>query len=296
MESYDEIIYEERLVAFIDILGFKEVVKKSERNADTRKLIYDSLVFLKKREYASNWDLQLIEIEEDAQKRNLEDFDISNRTACTSFSDSIAVSVGYDKSTINETLSTLIANLSLVGARLMTKGILFRGGITTGRTIHLDNGIIFGQGLIDAYELESKAASFPRILLSDKLLKLLNYPITTKRDRYPYHQYIKRFSDGCVGFHQMIYFEVLQSWKKMSERRLKIGLTRVKKTIINGLDNSFENPNIYNKYLWLKNEYDKLYIDDKIKPRLYNLNEDIAGQNIHYSYTDDFYESKKTSH
>jgi len=295
MEYNGEINYEERLVAFIDILGFKEVVKKSERSANTRELIYDSLSFLKKREFASKWDLQLIEIEEDAQKRNLEDFDISDRTTCTSFSDSIAVSVEYNRDNINESFSTLVANLSFVGARLMTKGILFRGGITTGKTVHTDNGIIFGQGLIDAYELESKAACYPRILISDKLLKLLKYPMGRKKDRYPYHQYVKRFSDGCVGFHQMIYFEVLQSWESMNERRLKSGLNKVKKTIIKGLDISFENPNIFKKYLWLKSEYESLYIEDKIKPKLYNLNENIAGQNIHFSYTDEFYKQKKTS-
>jgi len=65
---------------------------------------------------------------------------------------------------INECFSTLVANLSFVGAGLISKGVLFRGGITTGKLIHTEEGILFGQGLIDAYKLETNAARFPRIL------------------------------------------------------------------------------------------------------------------------------------
>lgn len=286
--------YEERIVAFIDILGFKDIVRRSERSPGTLNLIYDSLTFLKKRELASNWDLQLIEIEEDAQKRGIEKFDISERTSCSSFSDSIAVSVSFQENELNESFSTLIANLSYVGTQLLMKGVLFRGGITIGKTFHKD-GIIFGQGLIDAYALESSAASYPRILISDRLLNGLNYPIESKKERYPYHQYLKRFSDGCVGFHQMIYFEVLQNWEEMSEIKLKNSLQRIKRTIIRGLDSSFENPNVYEKYAWLKNQYNDLKIDKELRPRLYDLNENISGQNIHFSYTDDYYDEEESS-
>jgi len=281
--------YEERLIAFIDVLGFKEIVRKSERSSGSINLIYDSLRFIKGREAASNWDLQLIEIEEDAQKKNLKDFDISDRTVCTSFSDSIAVSVSCSENNINESFSTLLSNLSYVGATLMMKGILYRGGLTVGNLIHTKDGIIFGQGLIDAYQLESNAAYYPRVLISDKLIKRLNYPIESKVNRYPYHQYLKRFNDGCVGFHQMIYFEVLQSWIEMSESKLKTSLNRIKSTIIKGLDSNFENPKVFEKYLWLKSEYDDLNIDEKYKSRIYELNENIAGKNIHFSYTDNFY-------
>lgn len=283
--------YEERLIAFIDILGFKDIVRKSERSPSNINLIYDSLTFLKGREKSSNWDLQFIEIEEDAQKRNLKEFDISNRTICSSFSDSIAVSVACNDTNINESFSTLITNLSYVGATLMSKGILYRGGMTVGNLIHTLDGIIFGQGLIEAYELESGAACFPRILISDKLIKKLNYPLESKSERYPYHQYLKRFKDGGVGFHQMIYFEVLQSWVEMSESKLKESLIKIKNTIIKGLDSSFEYPRIFEKYLWLKEEYKDLAIKKELKPHFYELNEKISKNNIHYSHTDEVYNS-----
>ncbi|MEH6309063.1 hypothetical protein RYH73_25655 [Olivibacter sp. CPCC 100613] len=103
---------------------------------------------------------------------------------------------------------------------LLEKGVLIRGDITLGNIIQKENGIVFGQGLIHAYILETKNAKYPRLVLSNKLIKSLNYPIETKKDRYPYHPYIERFDDGCVGFHQMIHYQVLQSWTEMTSARL----------------------------------------------------------------------------
>lgn len=212
--------YEKRIVAFIDILGFKEIVRNSEINSSKIELLYTALNFLKNWEIPEKWDLKYIEIEEDAQKKNINNFDIRGKTNTTTFSDSIVVSVKVDNN-VNEMISTLVSNLSYIGANLFEKGISFRGAITIGNIIHEENGIVFGQALIDAYQLETKSAKYPRIILSNKLIKELNYPIENKKDRYPYHQYINRFDDGCVGFHQMIYYQVLNSWSEMKPEILK---------------------------------------------------------------------------
>jgi hypothetical protein len=282
----EDISYETGIVTFIDILGFKEIVKKSEKNPRLLNTIYESLGFLKKRELPEKWNLQLVEIETDAQKRAIIDFDISNRTFSSAFSDSIVVSVIIDDQNIHASLSTLLANLSFVGSKFIMDGILIRGGITVGKIIHTETGIVFGQGLIDAYQLETRSAKYPRIILADKLISQLNYPLKTKKDRYPYHQYLKRFSDGCVGLHQLIYFQVLQSWEKMSKGRLESNLKKAKKTIIEGLDDSFEFPDVHKKYLWLKKEYENLIILEAQKPKIFEIGHNHDGSNIHYSYTD----------
>jgi hypothetical protein len=296
-----EIKYEKRLVAFIDILGFKEIVKQSEKDISKVELINSVLDYLKNLEVSEKWDLRLVEIEEDAQKRGIENFDIRNKTNVTAFSDNIVVSVRVEDN-INEMTSTLITHLTYIGAVLLEKEILFRGGLTVGNLIHNNNGIVFGQGLIDAYKLESCNAKFPRVILSDNLLNELNYPIETKRNRYPYHQYLDRFDDGCVGFHQMIYYQVIENWTEMTADILIESLSKVRKVIVNGLDSSFEKPDVFEKFKWLKEHYNKLIILDdfdfetktheNIKLKIRELNEDIAGHNVHYSYTDNFYESK----
>ncbi|RZJ92499.1 MAG: hypothetical protein EOO20_01570 [Chryseobacterium sp.] len=290
--------YEKRIVAFIDILGFKEIVKQSEFDVAKIELLHEVLDYLKGWEVPKMWGLKLVEIEEDAQKKGVENFDISGRTNTTSFSDSIVVSVKVDDN-INEMASTLIVNLAYIGAIMMEKGILFRGGLTIGNIFHKENGTVFGQGLIEAYQLESKSAKYPRIILSDKLIRELNYPLEAKRDRYPYHQYLDRFDDGSVGFHQMIYYQVVDSWPEITAKKKRESLDNIRRTIIGGLDSSFENPDVFEKYKWLKEQYNQLIIlsdfdfktktKENIKQKIREVNEDIPGQNVHFNYTDQFY-------
>lgn len=251
--------YEKRIVAFIDILGFKEIVKQSEKDTAKIELLFSVLEYLKDWETSEKWNLKLVEIEEDAQKKGVDKFDIRGKTNSTSFSDSIVVSVKTDNN-INEMTSTLIINLAYIGSVLMEKGILIRGGITIGNIVHNEKGTVFGQGLIEAYLLETKSAIYPRIILSDKLINELNYPLEQKRNRYPYHQYIYRFEDGCVGFHQMIYYQVMDNWTEMTTKEMTLSLDNIRQIIIQGLDTSFENPEIYKKYVWLKEQYKKLII------------------------------------
>lgn len=282
--------YENRLVAFIDILGFSSLISESEIGTKKLDEVYKALKYLKTFEHPAGWDLEFIEIEEDAQKKGVEYFRISDKTQCTCFSDSITISVDLNNIEMNEAVSSMVVNLASIGAYLLTEGILMRGGMTYGNLIHSEDGIVLGQALIDAYKIERDISSYPRILLSTKLLEKLNYPLIRKSDRYPYHQYLNRFEDGCVGFHQLIFFQVVQSWVEMGEDILASNLLKAKKTIINGLDENFEYPHIFSKYEWLKEQYQKLYIDDKkIKEPIYELNEGISGNNIHYSSTDNFY-------
>lgn len=279
------------MIGFIDIIGFKSMVSESCNNTSKLDIIMKALQFLKTWEAPESFSHQAVEMEEDYQKRDEDKFNITDKTNCTCFSDSIAVSVQVDDGSIDEAVSTFIANLSLLGAELLRNGILIRGGITIGELVHSESGIIVGPAMIEAYELESNVACYPRIILSDKLIEKLNYPCLSKRDRYPYHQYLQRFDDGCVGFHQMIFYQVQQSWIAMSQEKLELALNEIRRVIIEGLDKSFQCPSIYRKYYWLKKAYDALIILDDSKKNFYNLNENIVNGNIHYSYTDDYYKT-----
>jgi hypothetical protein len=276
---------------------------QSETDTSKIELIYSVLEYLKDWEKTEKWDLKFVEIEESAQYKGVNNFDLRGKTNTTTFSDSIVVSVKVDNN-VNEMASTLIVNLACIGTVLLEKGILFRGGLTIGNIIHIDNGTVFGQGLIDAFMLETRSAKYPRIVLSDKLLKELNYPLETKRNRYPYHQYLVGYDDGCVGFHQLIYYQVIESWTEMTPELLTKSLSKVRNVIISGLDSSFEKPEVFEKFKWLKEQYNKLKIlndfnfetktEEHIKQKIRDVNEGIAGQNIHYSYTDKIYENRNS--
>src|SRR5947209_7979477 len=61
--------------------------------------------------------------------------------------------------------SQLLARLSAGALRL---GFLLRGGATIGNLHHAQN-IVFGEAMIEAYELETRTAVYPRIVLSSKI-------------------------------------------------------------------------------------------------------------------------------
>ena len=71
--------YEKRIIAFIDILGFRELIKDSEKSPATLEKIYEIINYFKNWEKPESWVLKTIEIEEDAQKKGLANFDLSNK-------------------------------------------------------------------------------------------------------------------------------------------------------------------------------------------------------------------------
>ena len=69
--------YEKRIIAFIDILGFSELIKDSEKNPGTLEKIFEVINYFKNWEKPESWNLKTIEIEEDALKKGLTNFDLS---------------------------------------------------------------------------------------------------------------------------------------------------------------------------------------------------------------------------
>lgn len=145
--------YEERVVIFLDILGWKAFIKASEENQQFIKemgnTLYNIHFIINDMVPALCHHLTKIEI--------------------THFSDSIVISL-----LCNEHTETQMASiLQLIYSTLTFSGGLFlRGGITKGKIFHRGSAV-FGPALVRAYELESKDifGKWPRILLDpDKFL------------------------------------------------------------------------------------------------------------------------------
>lgn len=263
-----KIKYEERIVAFIDILGFKQMVIDSEKNGneDQIKSINNALELFKdfkKSTYKLN---ELVNVEEDTQKKGIEKFRIHDLLEINYFSDSIIISVKIENERINEIFSTFIVYLASLGNFLMKNGILIRGGIDIGNLIHKKD-TIFGSALIKAYNIESTAAITPRIIISKNILKRLNYPLLSKKDRYPYHQYLERFEDGCIGFTQLIILQVMdllidKSFENHFEGDKNSILNKVREAILKGLNDNLDNSRVFDKYIWLMNSFNKLIISN----------------------------------
>ena len=141
--------YEDKIVAFIDILGFTSLVM----SINTHPEVHDRLLYA----------LKLIKSRKAPELSDFTDYQIE----VSVFSDSIALSTNCDN------LWGIIWSCGSLQAEILKVGVLTRGGISKGKTFHEDD-ILYGEGMINAYRIESKAAIYPRIVLDPKLIPGLN--------------------------------------------------------------------------------------------------------------------------
>jgi len=156
---------EPRIVAFIDILGFSNIIKEYETNEQSNILndLYDTLNFAIK--YSFDY---LKDIPTHTELTELLEYKM--------FSDCICVSLpyfnnGYDFYQQFYSIVTIAKTYQLL---MMQKGFFVRGGISSG-SYYSDKNMIFSGGLVNAYNIEKKA-EYPIIAVDNNTLKTLyNY-------------------------------------------------------------------------------------------------------------------------
>ncbi|NWO06596.1 MAG: hypothetical protein HLX50_13180 [Alteromonadaceae bacterium] len=141
--------YKERIVAFIDILGFESLILSLSSRPELHERVHQALS-----EIRSTRDSSL---RENTAQSDLE---------VNQFSDSIAISAEPTK----EGYFSVIWACGWLHANLLYSGILTRGGITVGPTVH-ESDLIYGDAMIRAYRIESSAAVYPRIVVDDQIFK-----------------------------------------------------------------------------------------------------------------------------
>lgn len=155
--------YEKRYVAFIDILGFKELIKESLRTTARKKKTVRLLVNALGRDFSAfvNGRYKLSAVGGAPDLRFY------------TFSDFIAISAADN----SENLDALIHAAWSISEDLLSKGLLTRGGIAKGLVVHADDhkvssrNFIFGPAFIEAYELESQVSDYPRIIFKKEVRK-----------------------------------------------------------------------------------------------------------------------------
>lgn len=156
--------YENRVVAFVDILGFKDILARTvdKDNKDIEPQIEKVIDA-----YNSIRDLFKLDEANSNNDPVLNKFKVKSKIV-TTFSDSIVISFLQEEPA--EIFYTLY-DLQWMIMRLIHRGILCRGALTYGKMIHTDE-FLFGPALVEAYEMEGKAALYPRIIVSEELIKM----------------------------------------------------------------------------------------------------------------------------
>jgi len=190
-------VYTDRIILFMDLLGFREIVNKTAEHPDFLNDIYEVLhsitsvpisaeafnIFdyeLRPRKPKNDLPHQELlmtvynsskEISDWTDEQALERKAMSS-LAVTHFSDSLVVSADI---TDEISVSGLIELAAKVNYRLWREhNILTRGGITVGKLIHEESGALVGPAMVRAYEIESTLAVYPRILIDQSCVALIN--------------------------------------------------------------------------------------------------------------------------
>lgn len=142
-------------VAFIDILGFSEMVRADCESSSPPKHL----------ELLYNAHLRAV----GTLGRDLD-------AGLIQFSDSIVFSRPFDLSQLDGFVSAVAAWQQ----SLLVDGLLCRGGVTFGKHFVKDR-FMFSKGLIEAYHLENMEAKYPRIVVSENLLQLAAPAVDTTK-------------------------------------------------------------------------------------------------------------------
>lgn len=230
--------YEDRIVCFIDILGFRNKVKNTidksgiEQEDQIKKI---NSVFMVARD--------ILDMDSPSPK-------FLESKVITQFSDSIVISFKVDEKTA--VISTLSEIQHLI-ANFISRGFLVRGGIALGKLIHSEK-VVFGPALIKAYDTESKAAMYPRIILDETVLAtgIVFGDNDTQYAEETIMSIVSKDSDGMyfVDFFSKIYHE-------MDDDDQWIQYLNYLQEIIRNNDTDII-PDIQVKIGWLKNKFNSL--------------------------------------
>ena len=160
-------------IALFDILGYKDKIGKYGENAAKLARIIDDHIKMIKR---STYKLDL-----DTMKY------VEGEIRLKAFSDNILLCT-------NTNWAALCSLVAILQGRMAEDGLFIRGVICHGQ-LCFESEFICGQGLVLAYEIESKIAIYPRIILHQTYLDAINKDILEKgKLSLPEYEYI-----GAVG-------------------------------------------------------------------------------------------------
>jgi hypothetical protein len=159
---------EERLVCFLDILGFREMIREYDRDKSSTLL----------QDFKDALDFALT----DVIQRLGPQTDLEYKT----FSDNVLISTPfYSDDDCYTKLFIITSTIIAFATALLAKGFYVRGGLCIG-SYYSDNNMIFSGGLVTSYELETRVAVYPRVVLDDSLVSFISKMPTGKINEFPW--------------------------------------------------------------------------------------------------------------
>jgi hypothetical protein len=145
-----QIRYEERVFAFLDMLGWSKLIADSVRDRAAMRLLAG---------------IQLVLRADYVLRGNISH---PLGECMTHFSDSIILS--WPRPSSQKGLVRILASLAETVRSLFLHRLLIRGGVVQGKIFHRPS-LAFGPALVEAHHLESRVANYPRVIVAESVLR-----------------------------------------------------------------------------------------------------------------------------
>lgn len=224
--------YAQRLILFLDFLGFKEIVDGTVGDAGRLDTLLGAID-------------HLYEIGSD-------DKDLYSSARATTFSDSVVLSYGVRE---QSAVFNLLLDIAFAIIGLVNRGFLVRGAVTIGELIHTKKYLV-GPAMVKAYEMESKEAKVPRVLLDPRLLETARKAPAVHHDPDDEERYVKllmRMDGDKRHFIDYVSWESVVEVAGMDDDYYSDYLREISKILRRGL--SHPSAGVLEKYLWIHKQY-----------------------------------------
>jgi hypothetical protein len=230
------------VVAFVDILGYKEMVLEAENIG-------------KPHEFLLTMRNALIESLKHLTEEENDLFDKDFKVKI--FTDNIVIGYPVKYSDAESELGSIFNNLSFFQLSMVNHGFFLRGAISIDN-LFIDDNIVFGKGLIDSYLAENKKARDPRIILTETASLAVKHHLTY----YAQPQYAPQTRDLFLDSDGQYFLNYLDSVLiGVPEREPYFNAIMKHKQVIEEKLQEFRNrPLLWSKYAWSAN-YHNFFCD-----------------------------------
>lgn len=218
---------------FLDILGFSQLIKEASDEGLSNDLLKkfsdvfeNSYIFLDYNFFNGNT------IFDDAKIR------------VKSFTDNIVIAVEIESGHGESEFADILMSCSTFQFVMALEGYFVRGAFVRGE-LYLDERIVFGNAILEAFNLENKVARDPRIILSEGVLSDVRKHLEfyTNPENSPQYDDIIIDTDkvAFINYLSNVYHEYLH-WDAIEKH---------KSIVEENLAKHVNNPPIWNKYRWV---------------------------------------------
>jgi hypothetical protein len=219
--------YETRYCAFLDILGFSDLISNIGKDGFSFKVVRD---LLRKIHQPSKFDTA-----------GTADF------RATTVSDAIALSSSFSANG----LAVLVDAIGRLVLGALEEGYFMRGGLCRGLLYH-DNEMVFGEAFIKAYRLESSVARYPRVMITKQVY---DEAVGSNLGRY-FRDHLSQAADGPYFVHvleeiktELAVIDAGVAPAIIAEQRLAV-FGKMRDQIERRLGETADDPNHFEKAQW----------------------------------------------